>query len=894
MKPQNFLTSYRALTFPALIAVLVLSISFSKDFSSSAQTRSKGLSAAVVSSSDGDIALSGTITGRVFQDFNANGVFDTASGLVSIDAGVAGVTVTAYNAAGASCGSAVTDASGNYSLSATGTGPYRLEFTTFPSGFMPSARATDSVSGGSATDSGSTVQFVANGNTSNVNLALNRPEEFCQNNPAIVISRFVEGDQNGIYGNNSNLMNFPYNSGAAYTDPTEANYDVPATHGFSVTANRTGTIFSLAYSRVNKRVFAASYFKRHAGFGPGSDNTYNNSDDPGAVYKLDPASNAVVATFTVPGATTNMHQTNDYGNDNADLGWDAVGKSSLGGMDLASDESRLFVMNLENRRLYALNPTTGASLGNSVQMSTLSLPTPGGTNANCAAGDIRPFAVKYYRGSVYVGVVCSGESTASINDVFAYVVQVNPTTLAFAGAPVFNMALNYTRGWADPGWLAAWQPWRNTITTNFSAPQPMFVDMEIDNGNIILGMRDRAGDQAYDSGPDAKRTAGDTLRACGSFGAWTLENNGRCGSPAFGNAPQGNGQGPGGGEFYHQDDFCMTPNGANYHDEVNWGSLLYVPGREHVLSTVLDPISRQVANTATFDGGLRWMNNTTGNTDRAYRVYNGQGGVGVPDFGKANGLGGTTAQCDPATIEIGNRIWRDVNSNGVQDAGEFGIPNVTVHLYQGAAQIGTAVTDANGEYYFVSSTVPDSNPGDNAGQINGGIQYSTAYQVRLDNPANFVAGGPLWGVTPTVLHQTTQLGDDLATDSDASTVLNPAGSPAGIFPVVAITTGGQGANDHTFDIGFASTPTAANVALDGRVMLQSGAGIRNVIVTLTEQNGRSRSVLTSSFGYYHFEGIQAGQTVLVSVASKRYSFANSTQIVSMVDNLSDINFVAGE
>ncbi len=118
------------------------------------------------------VGLIGTLSGRVFVDYNANGLYDTAAGLSSIDAGLAGVTVSAYDSIGAARGSAVTDSSGNYSLSATGTGPYRLEFTNIPAGYYPSARSTDSVLGGTATNAGSTVQFVADGNTSNINLAL--------------------------------------------------------------------------------------------------------------------------------------------------------------------------------------------------------------------------------------------------------------------------------------------------------------------------------------------------------------------------------------------------------------------------------------------------------------------------------------------------------------------------------------------------------------------------------------------------------------------------------------------------------------------------------------------------------------------------------------------------
>ncbi len=58
--------------------------------------------------------------------------------------------------------------------------------------------------------------------------------------------------------------------------------------------------------------------------------------------------------------------------------------------------------------------------------------------------------------------------------------------------------------------------------------------------------------------------------------------------------------------------------------------------------------------------------------------------------------------CDGA---IGNYVWLDENGNGIQDAGEPGIPGVTVNLTGDATE--TTVTDANGGYIF-----PDLPAGD--------------------------------------------------------------------------------------------------------------------------------------------------------------------------------------
>ncbi|MBT8198105.1 MAG: hypothetical protein KJO84_06345, partial [Acidimicrobiia bacterium] len=53
---------------------------------------------------------------------------------------------------------------------------------------------------------------------------------------------------------------------------------------------------------------------------------------------------------------------------------------------------------------------------------------------------------------------------------------------------------------------------------------------------------------------------------------------------------------------------------------------------------------------------------------------------------------------EPELGSIGDFVWLDSNGDGVQDAGEPGIPGVTVTL-SGDAD-ATAVTDANGLYGF--------------------------------------------------------------------------------------------------------------------------------------------------------------------------------------------------
>lgn len=976
MAPANLIRSRRLLAL-ALFSIGLLTLAAGSGIFSSSAQRGLFTNLETRDPEIGEVVLAASITGRVFQDFNGNGTYDTTTTIpnngfgtigVAIDRGIANVTVSAYDSAGAARGSAATDAAGNYSLSATGTGPYRIEFTNLPSGYLPSARSTDSVLGGSATNSGSTVQFVNDVPTSNVNLAVNYPSDYSQNNPEIVAAMYQDGD--AISGPNSAasvIQSLPYSSGStdSGTGATESFFDAPNVNPLDIAFSQVGTTFGMAYARKAKLVYAAAFFKRHTGFGPGG---------PNRVYVLSRSGAGSVSTsFTVPGTATNAHDTADYNRDNGNAGWDGVGKTSLGGMALSEDETKLYVWNLANRTLYALNATTGALITS--QAAPSSLPLPSGS---CAAADIRPFAVTMYRSQLYVGFVCSAQSTANVDsftdsdssgfwdpgDYFvdtnnnnvrdvgesyyemtgdssytapepfvdtdqngaynlgdarglqAYVYTVDPTSLAFGASPVFQMPLNYKRSLTThtQGALGQWRPWSATYRSTVAGlrvtySQPMLTDIAFDNGNLILGLRDRVGDQigngALSNPGDPSntnfyqpRTAGDIIRACGTQNSWTLESNGRC--SGTGTAPQNVAEGPGGGEFYYGDSYNLADNfispavtipgkGGN-HSDTGDGGVEQLPGAPDVVISNFDPIPN-IPNML-HDGGIRWLSNSTGAFTKAYRLYDGNGNdTGV--FGKAGGIGGSLVMLsDPSPIEIGNRVWKDTNGNGVQDPGETGISGVTVRLYQGSTLVGTAVTDANGEYYFVYSTVTDPTITDNIGQINGGIAYNTAYQVRFDLLSNYASGGPLSGYTLTTANQNTQLGNKDSSDSDAAYVTNPTGSPAGTFPVISITTGGPGANDHTLDAGFLLSPTAAGVSVQGRVTDAYGNGIKNVNMVLVEESGVMHNCITGPFGYYSFEDISSGQSVVISVVSKRFKFTNPVRLVSLYDNIGNLNWVA--
>ncbi|MDQ4120291.1 MAG: carboxypeptidase regulatory-like domain-containing protein [Acidobacteriota bacterium] len=87
-------------------------------------------------------------------------------------------------------------------------------------------------------------------------------------------------------------------------------------------------------------------------------------------------------------------------------------------------------------------------------------------------------------------------------------------------------------------------------------------------------------------------------------------------------------------------------------------------------------------------------------------------------------------------------------------------------------------------------------------------------------------------------------------------------------------------------------PSAASVSLTGRVLAANGRGVRGVIVRLVDEQGKHRIAMTSTFGYYRFVDIPAGQTYIIGVSAKKYTFTQSSQVLNLTGDTGDINFVA--
>ena len=89
-------------------------------------------------------------------------------------------------------------------------------------------------------------------------------------------------------------------------------------------------------------------------------------------------------------------------------------------------------------------------------------------------------------------------------------------------------------------------------------------------------------------------------------------------------------------------------------------------------------------------------------------------------------------------------------------------------------------------------------------------------------------------------------------------------------------------------------PSAAGVSVGGVVRTATGQGIRNVRVALIAADGATRTALTGPFGYFRIDDVTTGQTYVLSVSSKRFQFAQPSQFLNILDEVTDLIFVSQE
>lgn len=479
--------------------------------------------------------------------------------------------------------------------------------------------------------------------------------------------------------------------------------------------------------------------------------------------------------------------------------YNQVGKTSLGDLDISADGRYLFVVNLYDRKLYRLDLRNPANpvIPTAAQVTAYDIPS---TNCTGTAGEFRPFGIKVHRNKLYVGTVCSGENasesvvgtSASMKlNVFEY----DATNLATAPTLNYSQNLSYrdaTKLHSD-NVSGQWFPWKAAYDdTGYNAP--MLTDIEFDNdGNMLLGLADR---NSYQTGsanyPTNTALTSSRTKYYGNGDIIKLNRDAGCNYAAATGGYANN-------DFY--DDaarWIRTYNpavcsGADKfcHNETSLGGMTThrFGDRNEVVGAANVPVAQ------TSNGYVAW-NNDTGAQVRANEIWfdpNYQTNSNS-FFGKAGGLGDLETLSNTSPIEIGNRVWLDTDKDGIQDAGENGIPNVTVKLMSGATEIATATTAADGTYYFTNASGTST-----ASKIYGLAQLTpnVAYTVKF--PTSVTVSGTTYNLTTATAGGNTQIDSNAAATGDV--VINATDIPT------------AGANNHSFDVGYSTMPPLTDLKL---------------------------------------------------------------------------------
>jgi protocatechuate 3,4-dioxygenase beta subunit len=259
------------------------------------------------------------------------------------------------------------------------------------------------------------------------------------------------------------------------------------------------------------------------------------------------------------------------------------------------------------------------------------------------------------------------------------------------------------------------------------------------------------------------------------------------------------------------------------------------------------------------------------------------GETGIITLGVGQNITNVDAGYCPTTLELGNRVWNDVNNNGLNDS-ELGIGNVTINLYKDndnnnvadGGIIATTITDGSGFYLF-SGLAPGNYiigvvtpAGYVSSTINGGDPDN---DINLDDNGQITVGAETRGLAITLAGGTEPDGTNTNTNTNITYDFGfYAAATGSIGDRVWFDANGNGIQDAT-----ETTPITGVT-----VLLKNAVG--TVIATTT----------TNATGNYLFTGLLAGNYTVVFPASISGAIA-TTANVGADDNVdSDANQTTGE
>ncbi|KAM9953659.1 hypothetical protein ACTFIR_008746 [Dictyostelium discoideum] len=606
------------------------------------------------------------VTGRVFKDYNCNGKYDISGQFgTAKDIPLSKIPVYIYYTDSKTpFNSTLTDSTGSYSFfNLVQDGNYLITVGTpaLPTGSgdkVETCRPTSVILPNTYTVPAGFADFSFITN-----------EETCNDVPNLSVGCYVIGnsDENGPNTGEPVIVMFPYNS-------TQHNQITPLSFYYE-----SGTTYGLAFDRSKKQLYASAFTKFGTDYGPGRLN---------AIYKID----TVTGRNSLYTRIDSFLEKDTEGTDDI-LGMDIsldtdfriseIYRTAFGGIDINPYTRSLAVIGLQTRDIIIM-PLDAQPNKTNTQRFTV----PFGCTRTQDKYFWQPFAINFHQGKYYTGSVCGGPTIPDMN---AIIHSFDPVTQVFT--KVVTLPLNYSRGCKnfDSNTVcrnSTWQPWID-IDDN---PQPVVASITFDGNDMVIGIRDREGDQgSFVSAPDI-------LRICLVNGVYVPERDGKCGG-AIGShvGPSGyKGQieGPGTGEFYN-DNFRKGQIG---HDDTGGLSVFQVPGFPEVASASFDA-------TTVFEGVVKFYNNNNGTLRSSFQVYltDNSDTVNPVTFGKASGLGQLVAHCSPKPITLGSIVFIDTNGNGIQEPWEQGKQGVAVSLlFANGTLIQKQSTDSLGLFKFIN------------------------------------------------------------------------------------------------------------------------------------------------------------------------------------------------
>jgi len=790
--------------------------------------------------------LAQTISGSVYKDLDFDNLITASDQVVS------NLTINAYNDLNTLVATAVTDSLGAYSLNVGSTDDFRLEYDLIS---LSSSLSVAYHSSGINSE----VVF-AKGGDSAVDLLLIDNSDYCDENPEFTTVCYVKGDPlidpTNTAGHTypasgrDSIVSMKNDLSAAYSGPMpEVRHD-----GFS---EETGSVYGVAYNRSNEHLYTSAFIKRFSGLG---------TLGVGGIYEIDysAATPTVIPFMDLEALGQNLYDSSIYttgypdnvarglvsdslvNDDTKDLeGLVDVAKVGLGDLDISDDGNSLFVVNLFTKKVVSVDLTNHNLTGSSITTTEIA-ELPAYPNPNCNMGEDRPFGLKFNNGKIYLGVVCDGSdypfsatpATSGNADLRALVFEYDFNTSLWVN--IVDQTMDYQKGPA--GGVGStdcvfFEPWTDTNYNRhgFRCIGDIYLsDIEFDDNNdLILAFTNRS---SHRNDNDEYWNAGEILRFAYDSGtnsyvvenAGTSINGGGCGITN----PRAVNQGIGGAEYY-----CADSENINNHMETFIGSVALKPGSGELLVTAITPVIRR-------SGGVFFVNNSTGQINSArgdyrYTLYEGLDNING-EFAKAAGLGDIEFLCEAPELEIGNRVWLDLDTDGIQDPSEPPIAGVIITLYDLTNPSNPPIqvtTDSLGQYTFT------------------GLSPYNQYEVVIDDPSNFASGGALEDLVLTSDSQ-----GNGVNDSDG--ILNSNSDPS-----ITLLTSGGGVNNFTYDFGFYPEVRIGNyVWLDTNsdgVQDSNEFGIPGVTVNIYDDQGNLvGSTITDSNGEYYFD-VTGGQDYVI-------------------------------